>query len=354
MRIALYTDALGVGGGEISLGHLLAALPGDMEVTVLGCGSLVVEHLVSRRPGTPSVLLPFSSDPRDPRVLAAHVSAVRRLRPDILHANLPIPWSGWHGILAGLGCPGTKVVAVEQLPIKTTSPWQRWWKRQLSRRIAAHVAVGEASARQTEAYVGLPAGRVRWIRNGVPDLGPVRSTPHEGIVLVAVGRLNAQKGFDVLLTALVDLPVVRLMIVGGGEEHQALTTLAAGLGLDSRVTITGWTDRVRDFLAEADVFVLPSRSEGFPLAIVEAMQAGLPVVATNVGSVSEAVADGRTGLLVPKDDPHTLAAALRKLIDDSDLRARMGLRGRAIASAFTADQMATEYRALWREVRKTA
>jgi glycosyltransferase involved in cell wall biosynthesis len=350
MRVALYTDALGIGGAEISLGHLLAALPSDVDVTVMGCAPAVLEHLVAQRPGTPRVLLPFSADPRNLAVAAAHIRAVRRLRPGVFHANLPVPWSGWHGIMAGLACPRTAVVAVEQLPIKTTSAWQRWWKRQLSRRLAAHVAVGEVSARQIEAYAGLPSHRVRTIRNGVPDLGPVRRVTHDGVALVAVGRLNAQKGFDVLLSALAELPDVAVRIVGSGEEDAALAAQAARLGVTGRVTFVGWSTQVRDELAQADVFVLPSRSEGFPLALVEAMLAGLPVVATTVGSVPEAVTDGDTGLLVPKDDPAALTAALRKLIDDPDLRARMGQRARQAATAFTANHMAAEYMTLWRQI----
>lgn len=351
MRVAVYTDALGIGGAEISLGHLLAALPDDLEVTVMGCGPAVLDHLSARRPGAPAVLLPCSADPRHVAVAVAHLRAVRRLRPHVLHVNLPVPWLGWHAITAGLACPGTAVVAVEQLPIKTESGWQRWWKRRLSARLAAHVAVGDGSARQTEDYAGLPRHSVRTVRNGVPDLGLVERVAHDGVALVAVGRLNAQKAFDVLLTALAQLPEeVTLRIVGSGEEDTALAAQTARLGLERRVVFTGWSTDVRTELARADVFVLPSRSEGFPLAIVEAMFAGLPVVATGVGSVPEAVADGETGLLVPKDDPDSLAAALRKLVEDADLRARMGRCGREAAAPFTAERMAAEYVALWRQL----
>lgn len=350
VRVAVYTDASGIGGAEISLGHLVAHLPADIDVTMLGCNSEVVDHVASRRPGTPTVLLPLNPEPGDPDVAEAHEKAVADLQPDILHANLPVPWLCWYGIGAGLACPGTAVVAVEQLPIKSSSGIQRWWKRRQSSQLAAHVAVGAASARETEQYAGLPPGSVRSIHNGVPDLGPVEPIPHDGVVIVAVGRLNAQKGFDVLLEALTELPDVTLLIVGGGEEHDSLAAQAAALEVDDRVTITGWTRSVREHLARADVFVLPSRSEGFPLAIAEAMQAGLPVVATDVGSVPEAVIHGETGILVPKDDPRSLAAALGRLVEDPTLRARMGRRGREVGSRFTAERMAREFVSLWQEV----
>lgn len=353
LRVAVYTDAPGLGGGEIALGHLVAHVPADIDLLVLGTSAPVVEHVAARRRGTPSLLLPYSPHIGEMRIAAAHAGALRAFRPDVLHANLPVPWSGWYGIVAGEGCPGTAVVAVEQLPIKTHLEAERRLKRRLCARLAAHVAVSERSAREVEAYARLPAGSVRVVRNGVPDLGPVEPVSHEGVVLVAVGRLNAQKGFDVLLQALQQLhheDGVRLLIVGGGEEHEALTRQSTALGLSKRVRITGWTDRVRDFLSRGDICVLPSRSEGFPLAVVEAMLAGLPVVASGVGGVPEAVCDGESGLLVPKDDPERLAEALQELIDDPQLRVRMGRRGRHHATQFTDEQMAGRYLELWRQL----
>lgn len=350
LRVAVYTDAPGVGGGEIALGHLVAQVPRDVELFVLGTSAPVIDRVVGRRHATPSLLLPWSPRIGDMRVAAAHARALRAFRPDVLHVNLPVPWAGWYGIVAGLGCPGTAVVAVEQLPIKTRSEFERWLKGRLSARLAAHVAVSERSAREVEAYARLPPGSVRTVHNGVPDLGPIEPTPHDGVVLVAVGRLNAQKGFDVLLQALQRLDGVRLLIVGGGEEHDALSGQAARLGLGDRVHITGWTERVRDFLSQGDIFVLPSRSEGFPLAIVEAMLAGLPVVASRVGGVPESVQHGETGLLVPKDDPEGLAADLQRLIDDPELRVHMGRRGRVAAKRFTDKRMAGAYLELWQQL----
>jgi glycosyltransferase involved in cell wall biosynthesis len=281
------------------------------------------------------------------------VRAVRRIRPDVLHANLRVPASCWYGILGGLLAPGTRTLAVEQLPIAIEQPWARLVTRLLDRRLDAHVAVGEESARRTERFVGLPHGSVASIPNHVPDPGPVAQAPHDGVHLVAVGRLDAQKAFDVLLAALTtaELEDVTLELVGDGALRIDLERQTADLGLGERVTFAGWADDVRAHLARADVFVLPSRSEGFPLSVVEAMLAGLPVVATPVGSVPEAVADGDTGLLVAKDDPRALAAALAKLAHDPGLRRRMGAAGRARAAhEFTVARMAAAYEALYRDL----
>ncbi len=125
--------------------------------------------------------------------------------------------------------------------------------------------------------------------------------------------------------------------------------------MSDRLTLAGWVDDPRAYLPEFDVIVLPSRSEGFPLTIIEAMLAARPVIATRVGSVAEAVIDGETGLLIDKDDVAGLAAALRCLRDDPALRDRLGRRGREVAAArFTVEHMAKSYESLWRQVVSTA
>jgi glycosyltransferase involved in cell wall biosynthesis len=130
-----------------------------------------------------------------------------------------------------------------------------------------------------------------------------------------------------------------------------LERLADELGVADRVDLPGWADAPAAALATFDVFCLPSRSEGFPLSIVEAMLAELPVVATRVGSVAELVVDGRTGLLVERDDVDGLTAALSRLRDDAGLRSRFGAAGRERALAsYTVEHMARAYERLWAQV----
>jgi glycosyltransferase involved in cell wall biosynthesis len=172
----------------------------------------------------------------------------------------------------------------------------------------------------------------------------------DGPVVGSLGRLERQKGFDVLLRAMAEVPEARLVIVGDGDERAALESLAERLDLGSRVRFEGWHEEPRRWLTTFDVFALPSRLEGFPLSIVEAMLAKLPVVATPVGSVAEAVRDGETGLLVSPEDPVALARALRELVGDEARRSAMGTLGRERAKAFTADAMIAAYQALYDEV----
>lgn len=344
LRLVAVSDARGRGGAEHSLGHLLACLPGDVEAHVVGPHPDMVGWLAARRAG---------AQPHVSRGLAATARLLHRLRPDVVHVNRHSPWACAAETAAALTLPDARVTVVDQLPMRTVALPLLLRTRSLTARVDAAVAVGEASARRVEDFYALGRGSVRSIPNLVPDPGlPVRA-PHDGpIRLLAVGRLDRVKGHDVLLDALVDVPDVTLTVLGEGSCRPALEKQVADLGLADRVLLPGWSEDVTAELAAHDVLVLPSRTEGWPLTVVEAMLAGLPVVATPVGSVGEAVADGETGLLVRPDDPAALASALVRLRDDGALRERLGRRGREVAAgSMTADRMAGQWLALWEQLR---
>lgn len=359
LRVVAYTDAAGIGGAEISLGHLVANVSGDIDLTVLGTSQLVVDAIAqstrhanaARRPQASRAILPKAGL----WGATAHLAVLSRLRPDVVHVNLCTPWAGATGLAAALALPGVRVVRVDQLPLRTTDAIALWRTRALSLRVDAHVAVGSASARWMEDFYALGRDTVISIPNCVPDIvgdpqpPPVR--PNGQLVVGSVGRLDRMKGHDVLLRAIASLEGVRVVILGEGEQRTALEQLAAELGVRDRIEMLGWVDDPRAHLPGFDVIALPSRSEGFPLAVVEAMLAARPVVATRVGSVAEAVTDGETGLLVDKDDVLGLAAALLRLHDDPAYRVRLGLRGREVArSRFTVEHMVERYERLWHEV----
>jgi glycosyltransferase involved in cell wall biosynthesis len=353
VHLVVYSDAPYVGGAEISVGRLLGELSPEIRVTAMGTTREVVEWIAARRPGGAATeVVPLPRRRWDPGALAAHVRVLRRLRPDVLQLNLITPWSCRYALLAGIVLRHRGMVAVEQLPHPSQSPVHRWFKRLSSRRLAAHVAVGNGSAREAERYAALPAGSIRVIHHGVPDvrLGVV-ARPEAPFVVGSIGRLDAQKGLDVLVDALPSVPEAFALLVGDGPERAALLARAAAAGVSDRLTVTGWREDARDYLGALDVFVLPSRFEGFPQAVVEAMLAERAVVASDVGSVADAVVDGETGLLVPPDDAEALAAALRRLRDDPELRGELGRRARAKALAeFSVERMARGYEAVYREV----
>ncbi|MBD2433693.1 glycosyltransferase family 1 protein [Fischerella muscicola CCMEE 5323] len=347
MRVVTYTDSAGIGGAEISLGHLVTNVSNEIDVTVVGTCQLVVDKIAAKRPQAKRVILPATGV----KSLTAHLQALHYLSPDILHINTCTPWECAMGLFTALTLPKARVVRVDQLPLRTTDVIKLWRTRMLSLRVDAHVAVGEASARQMEDFYALGRGTLISIPNCVPDNpcpSPVSPSRGKYLVIGCVGRLDAMKGHDLLIQAIAQLEGVQVVILGEGGQRTALKKLAGDLGVSDRISLPGWVDNPRNHLTQFDIFAMPSRSEGFPLAIVEAMLASLPVVATRVGSVAEAVIDGKTGFLVNKNDVEGLAVALRKLRDNPALRLRFGQCGREVAlRQFTVDVMVKRYEQLW-------
>jgi glycosyltransferase involved in cell wall biosynthesis len=351
VRLVAYTDNVELGGADLSLRHVLERLDASVEVTVLGVDQRIVERVASSRPAAETRVVRRPRSGRDFRSLLGHVAALRDLAPDVVHANLSSPWSCQYAIAAAALLRRPRIVAVYQLAVPAISAAQVRAKRLTARGVDVHVGVGLRTSREVEALVKLRAGSVRTIHNGVPD-EPTTDAQHEpGLVIGAVGRLERQKGFDVLLRALVDVPGASLRLVGDGSERAALERLARELGVAERVSWDGWSDDPRSRLGSFDVFVLSSRFEGFPLVVLEALLARAAVVATDVGSVAEAVIDGKTGLLVPPEDPSALAAALRRSLADAELRRRLGESGRQLVlERFTADHMTRGFEALYGEL----
>lgn len=360
MRVVAYTDSAGIGGAEISLQHLVTNVSKDIDITIVGTSHLVVDAIAQHRLQASRVVLPAMGI----LSLTAHLQALHRLRPDVVHINICTPWECATGLLAALTLPNARVVRVDQLPLRTTDAVKLWRTRALSLRVDAHVAVGEPSARRMEDFYALGRGTVISIPNCIPDITEQNSIPipspfmNRGargtdgqIVIGSIGRLDAMKGHDLLLRAIAQLEGVRVVILGEGGQRTALEKLATELGVSDRVEFPGWMDNPRAYIPQFDIFAMPSRSEGFPLAVVEAMLAACPVVATRVGSVAEAVSDGETGLLVNKDDVEGLTAALHRLRDDAALRIRLGQCGREVARRnFTVEHMVNSYERLWYEV----
>jgi glycosyltransferase involved in cell wall biosynthesis/GT2 family glycosyltransferase len=231
----------------------------------------------------------------------------------------------------------------------------RWAFRQSAR------AVAVSGATRAELERGLRADdlEIDVVLNGVPEqVGDRHRVRRElGLaaddrLILAVGSLYPVKGYDILLEALGTLsaqPGWRLAVAGQGGEEPRLREQARREGLGDRVHLLGFRDDIPDLLAAADVYVMPSRSEGLPLALLEAMFAGLPVVASAVGGIPDALGEGG-GILVPPGDAPALAAALRALLTDDERRRVLGSRAGEIAGArFGVDAMADAYERLYRE-----
>lgn len=189
------------------------------------------------------------------------------------------------------------------------------------RRLALHLGVGNEAL-------------LTRIHNGVLDVPTEMRANHSGngpVKIISVARLDAQKDHALLIDALATIKDIpwELELIGDGPLTESIRARANSLGIGERVLFSGLCNDVPERLSKADLFVLASGFEGFPLSILEAMRANLPVIASDVGGVSESVVEGTTGFLVSKGDKDALANRLRLLITHPELRMRLGLQGRS-------------------------
>jgi glycosyltransferase involved in cell wall biosynthesis len=196
---------------------------------------------------------------------------------------------------------------------------------------------------------GCAAGCTHYLPNFVADFAdatPAADLPRGRPWLLALGRLHADKGFDLLLRALPRVPGVSLAIAGEGPEHGRLTMLARREGVADRVRFLGWRQDAGALLRAADLFVCSSRIEPLGNMVLEAWSAARPVVAAAAAGPAELITHDATGLLVPAEDPAALAAAIGALLDDRDRAQRLAAAGRA---RFVAEFAQAPVLARWRQ-----
>lgn len=255
-----------------------------------------------------------------------------------------------YGVSVLAHCHGSRLAGdVESMPRVLRQLVSR-----LLRSATVVVVLGEPGRRMVEEKLEVPATRVRILSN--PVQVPVTVPARTGVALLHLGRLGARKGSYTLLTALAELPAadsvdLRALLAGDGEV-QGVSSRASELGLGRGVRVEGWIDEVRRDreLAAARVFVLPSRAEGLPVAMLEAMAWGLVPVVTDVGSITDVAIDGVNALIVPVDDVSSLAAALHRLLSNPDLVDRLGAQARADVATLAEPVWAGQLLALWREL----
>jgi glycosyltransferase involved in cell wall biosynthesis len=247
------------------------------------------------------------------------------------------------------------VVQTQHLPFLVTHPRKRRAFHHAIEEVDRLIAVSEG-LRRTYEGIGVASELFVTVPNGVApqtsrmsrgEARQVLGLDPDLPVVLTIGRPTHMKGQRHLIDAVPDLtsrfPGLAVVLLGDGPLRGSLHTRAAALGVAERVHIPGHRPDARRLLAAADVFVLPSRHEGMPLAALEAMEAGLPVVATRVIGSAEVVADGVTGALVRPGDPTALEAAVGRLLADPELRRRQGAAGRRRYEAhFTRERMAVE------------
>ncbi len=278
-----------------------------------------------------------------------------------LHIHAGIGWEG-HGLAAAGRAAGIPVVIrTEHLPDLITDDAQRrqhWAGLALVDRV---ICVSQASA-QSHRAAGVPDPVT--IRNGIAPraAGRTRASVRrefgldtDSPVVLTAARFTAQKDHATLVAALPAVlarpPPARVWFAGEGPLEDEVRHAAAHLGIGAAIDLLGHRGDVPELLAAADLFVLPSRFEGLPLAVLEAMAAGVPVVATRIGGTEEAVLDGITGHLVRPGDPDALAEAIAAALADPAGSARLGVAGRArFLTEFTAERMTASTLYLYRSL----
>ena len=325
-----------LGGAQVHVLDLLRGLQGDFDM-VLATGEEGYCTEQARALGIECHLLPGLVQRIDPlcdlKALASAMHVIRKIRPDLVHCHTTK--AGLIGRLAArlLNVPAIYTVHTWCFTEGTSRSWRafglpsetvaaRWARRIITVSDANRMAAISKGVANPDKFVT--------VHNGVEDCS-ARAKPGAGVTprIVMVARFVAQKNQALLIEAVARIgsPLI-LTLVGDGPLRQQAAQLAAACPAHIKVEFLGQRQDVAEILAASNLFVLSTNWEGFPLSILEAMRAGLPVIATDVGGVREAVTDGDNGLLVRARDLDGLTEAIRRLVADPAIRERMGARGR--------------------------
>jgi glycosyltransferase involved in cell wall biosynthesis len=340
-RILLMVDSLDVGGAERHVIELAASLvQSDWSVTI-ACSIEGALAPLARRANVEVVPLLRGLAKR--RVSPAYAWQLRRLlrrrRFDLIHAHMFASASA-----AALACSGTATPLV--LTEHSEASWRRqparWFGRSVYSRATHVIAVSDSIRRRLIHRDGVPAERVSTIPNAYPSLvdqAPVgmcsalrQLEAIDGPCVGVIARLQPEKGVQYLIEAAAQVharvPQACFIVVGDGPLREPLARLADDLGIDQAVVFLGFRLDAAAVLSKLDVLVVPSLSEGTPLVVLEAMVAGVPVVASAVGGIPEQIRHGQDGWLVPAGDSGPLGAAIADLLENPARARQMGQVGR--------------------------
>jgi glycosyltransferase involved in cell wall biosynthesis len=365
LRIAHLIESDGPGGAERMLALVARTLQdaGAWNVAFLPAYG---EGWLARELEESGVAIEYYRLPRplSPAAARSLEAALRRHRVEVAHSHefTMAVYGAWASWRAGI-------------PHVITMHGSSYYAARLRRRLAMRaaialsgrtVAVSASLARRLGHDLGMDPSRVMMISNGVPRVARGQTTLREELglrpedrLLVSVGNLYPVKGHRHLIDGLALIagrhPTVHVAIAGRGEMEDALTARARDLGVADRVHLLGLRTDIAAILAAADVFVLPSLSEGLPLALLEAMFAGCPIVASDVGEVGSALAQGEAGVLVRAGDGAALAAALDEVLSEPARARELGARAALRAAAeYDVAHMVRRYADIYHDLLRTA
>jgi len=321
-----YSDSRVFGGTERAILRLIGATDTTRWRHVLMHHATAPDPLVSGAAalGAGVQCVPIVAGKLDVPHLVALIGSIRREKAAVFHAHLHWPLACKYGIAAARAARVPAVVATAQLHVELRRDgFVDLQHRLMTAFVDRYIAVSGDVAANLERRFGVPASRISVVPNAA-DLDELQAAPgarpadwpgrpgRRAALILA--RLEAEKGVDIAIRAAAAIPEIDLVIAGEGSCRATLETTARELGIADRVHFLGYRTDPATLLVNADVFVLSSLVEGFPLSVVEAMAAGVPVVASDIGGTREAVEHELTGLLVPPRDADALAAAIRRTL----------------------------------------
>jgi glycosyltransferase involved in cell wall biosynthesis len=365
MKVLHVIDHMGLGGEQRVVQDLTMMHGPDVDPAAWSLRSHELPGVSDRMAAAGVPYRSFGLSPRNPLAVVDLRRSLRHDRPDVLHLHLE--YSTLIGVLAALSLPAPRpllVASVANDPYRQ-GRFHQWAGRRLAPSIDLHVTHSRGIRDSVlTAYAGRPR-RVEVVSLGIDlrrfDRALAKADRVAGYrrdagrVVGAIGRLVPQKAMHVLVEATPALlqadPATRVLIVGDGPLRADLEAQAARLGVAHAVRFAGYQEDVVSAYAAMDVFVLPSRDEGFGLVFLEAMAMGVPVVGTRVIGSEDAVDDGVTGLLVPYANAAALATAVRSILESPELAGR--LREAAadrVRRVYSREQCAAQVEALYREL----
>ncbi len=364
--IFFYTDSRVLGGAENAMFMLLASLDRDEWAPTLLLEDVPETEPLRERAAALEVpvrlVAPLPLGLTGARRVPALARLLRRERPRVFHAHMSSPVACKWGLAAAVLARVPAVLGTVQVGSYEPPDRSAYWQlRALARGVDRYLAVSREIAAELTGKLGWPAEKVEVVYNAVDSERAAVATPpglREQLgggpsrpLVLTPARLNPQKGHRVLLEAVAEVPDALFLLAGEGSERAGLEAEAERLGVADRVRFLGRREDVPQLLAACDVFALPSLYEGSSLAVLEAMAAGIPIVSSAIGGTEELIEDGRSGLLVPPGDAKSLAAALRRVLGDEELRQSLAARARErVEAGLTRGQMANRVTAVYREL----
>lgn len=334
-RLALLITNSEIGGAQTHVADLLRALRGQADVTLLAGGDGPLFDLAHEL-GIPAIRLATLDNALSPvkAVVALRelMAALRDAAPDLLHTHSAK--ASALGRIAGRLLRIPVVYTVHGFAFKPAAPWKQRTVARIAEWVLAPLAsqvicVAEAEGTMARSLPVRP-DRVTVIRNGIADV-PERADPGAAFRrIVTIMRLAPPKRPDVLIRAFAkaSLPDCELVIAGDGPQRESLCHLASQLA-PGRVRFAGSVGEIPALLASAQAFMLASDHEGFPISVLEAMRAGLPIIASDLPGIREQLADGLCGVLADSNDPQAFAGILERLARDVHQRIAQGQAARA-------------------------